>query len=189
VLRKCNLDPNASARTSDSKMLSTMYGTVQQKDTSALEETAKFMVSRTILKRAGGSHHTNGRSKKKVLNGKFHNSRSVGKARTRWEDVALRNALQVLGIREWRTRIRDREEWRCVLRAARAQKGLGHCCTHISVSEEAAGQSGLSSESLRHRPQCHLEQHCLLSGVLTSLQQVVGRYWVHAILRQDDSSV
>lgn len=31
------------------------------------------------------------RSQKKVLNGKFHNSRSVGKARTRWRDVALRN--------------------------------------------------------------------------------------------------
>ena len=127
--------------------------------------------------------------KKKVLNGKLHNSRSVGKARTRWEDVTLRNALQVLGIRAWRTRVGDREERRRLLRAARAQKGLGHCCTHISVSEEAAGQFGLSSESLRHRAQCHLQQHCLLSGVLTSLKQVVCRYRVHAILRQDDSSV
>ena len=123
--------------------------------------------------RAGGSHRTNGQSppppppQKKVLNGKFHNSRSVGKARTGWEDFALRNALQVLGIRGWWTQVRDREEWRRHLRAARAQKGLGHCCTHISVSEEAAGQSGLSSESPRHRPQCHLEQDCLLSGVLT----------------------
>jgi len=134
--------------------------------------------------------------KKKVPNGEFHNSRPVGKARTRWEDVALRNELQVLGIGGWRTRDGDREEWRRLLGAARAQKGLGHCCTYISVSVEAVGQTGLSRESLRNRPQClspgraaPLEQHCLLSGVVTSLPQVVGRYWVQAVLRQDDSSV
>jgi hypothetical protein len=35
----------------------------------------------------GGSHRENGIRKdppKKVLNGKFHNTRSVGKPRTRW---------------------------------------------------------------------------------------------------------
>jgi hypothetical protein len=35
---------------------------------------------------------------KKVPNGKFHNTRSVGKFRTRWEDVIHRDALQILGI-------------------------------------------------------------------------------------------
>ena len=39
----------------------------------------------------GESHHKNGRGKdfppKKILNGKLHNRRSVGKPRTRWEDV------------------------------------------------------------------------------------------------------
>ena len=69
MLRKCNLDSDASDRTSDSKMLRTIYGTVQQKVSGAPQETARFMVSRTILKRVGGSHRRNGRSKKKCLMG------------------------------------------------------------------------------------------------------------------------
>jgi hypothetical protein len=39
---------------------------------------------------------------KKILNVKFHNIRSTGKPRTRWEDVVQRNAPQVLGILGWR---------------------------------------------------------------------------------------
>jgi len=35
----------------------------------------------------------------KVLNGKFHNRRAVGKPRTRWEDVVRRDTSQILGIR------------------------------------------------------------------------------------------
>jgi hypothetical protein len=31
--------------------------------------------------------------------------------KTRWEDVVKKDALQVLGIRGWRRRVRDREEW------------------------------------------------------------------------------
>jgi hypothetical protein len=43
--------------------------------------------------RVGGSHHKNGRSmpKKKILNRKFHNTRSVGKPRTRWDNVVQTN--------------------------------------------------------------------------------------------------
>jgi hypothetical protein len=33
-----------------------------------------------------------------VLDGKFHNKRSVAKLRTRWEDVVQRDALHILGI-------------------------------------------------------------------------------------------
>jgi hypothetical protein len=38
----------------------------------------------------------------KVLNGKFHITRPVGKPRTRWEDVVWRDTSQTLGIRGWR---------------------------------------------------------------------------------------
>ena len=59
------------------------------------------------------------RIQKKNLNGKFHNTRSVEKPRKRWEDVVQRDALGVLGMRGWRTRAGDREEWRSLLREAR----------------------------------------------------------------------
>jgi len=61
---------------------------------------------------------------KKLLKGKFHNTRSAGKPRTRWEDVVQRDAVHVLGIRGWRRRARFKEEWRRLLKEARSQKGL-----------------------------------------------------------------
>ena len=38
---------------------------------------------------------------KKVLNGTFHNTRPVGRPRTRWADMVQRDALQLLGVRGW----------------------------------------------------------------------------------------
>jgi hypothetical protein len=43
-------------------------------------------------------------SEKEVLNGKFHNTRPLGKPRTRWEDFIQRDMSQVLGIGGWRRR-------------------------------------------------------------------------------------
>jgi hypothetical protein len=54
----------------------------------------------------------------KVLKGAFHNTR------TRWADVVQRDALQLLGMRRWRRRAKNRDEWRHALREARARKGL-----------------------------------------------------------------
>jgi hypothetical protein len=61
---------------------------------------------------------------KKVLNGNFHTTRAVGRPRTRWADVVQMDALQLLGTRGWRRRAANRDEWRCLVREAKARKGL-----------------------------------------------------------------
>jgi hypothetical protein len=43
--------------------------------------------------------------------------------RTRWPDVVQRDALQLLGIRGWRRRAAKRDEWRRLMREAKARKG------------------------------------------------------------------
>jgi len=63
-------------------------------------------------------------SEKDVLNGKFRNTRPVGKPKTRWEDVIRKDTSQVLGIGGWRRRAEFREEWRRLMVEARDQKGL-----------------------------------------------------------------
>jgi len=61
---------------------------------------------------------------KKVLNGNFYTTRPVGRPRTRWADVVQRDALQLLGIRGWRRRAENRDEWKRLVREAKARKGL-----------------------------------------------------------------
>jgi len=61
---------------------------------------------------------------KKVLNGNFHTTRPVGRPRTRWADVVQRDALQLLGIRGWRRRAANRDEWRRLMGEAKTRKGL-----------------------------------------------------------------
>jgi hypothetical protein len=41
------------------------------------------------------------RTPKNVFNRKVHDTRSVAKPRTRWADVVLRVALQIVGIGAW----------------------------------------------------------------------------------------
>jgi hypothetical protein len=48
----------------------------------------------------------------------------VGKPRTRWKEVVRTDTSQILGIRGWRRRAEDKEEWRRLLRETRAQYGL-----------------------------------------------------------------
>jgi hypothetical protein len=61
---------------------------------------------------------------KRVLNRNFHTTKPVGRPRTRWVDVVQRDALQLLGIRGWRKRAANRDEWRHLMREAKARKGL-----------------------------------------------------------------
>jgi len=64
------------------------------------------------------------RISKKVLNRNLHTTRPVGRSRTRWADVVQRDALQLLGTRGWRRRATSRDEWRRLMREAKARKGL-----------------------------------------------------------------
>jgi hypothetical protein len=61
---------------------------------------------------------------KKVLNVNVHNTRPVGRPRTRCADVVQRDALQLMGTREWRRRAANRVEWRRLMRESKARKGL-----------------------------------------------------------------
>jgi len=60
---------------------------------------------------------------KKVLDGNFHTARQVGRPRTRWANVVQRDALQLLGTRGWRRRATNRDEWKRLVREAKARKG------------------------------------------------------------------
>ena len=61
---------------------------------------------------------------KKVLNRNFHTARPVGRPRTRWANVLQRDAQQLLGTRGWRSKAANRDEWRHLMREAKARKGL-----------------------------------------------------------------
>jgi len=47
----------------------------------------------------------------------------VERPRTRWADVVQRDA-QLLGIRGWRRRAANGDEWRYLMREDKARKGL-----------------------------------------------------------------
>ena len=75
----------------------------------------------------GGSYNTDGRRKDSKKGSKrinFHTTRTVGRPRTGWADVVQRDALQLLETRGWRRRAANRDEWRRLMREAKAQKGL-----------------------------------------------------------------
>ena len=63
---------------------------------------------------------------KKVINGNFHTTRPVERPRSRWMDMVQRDALQLPGVREWRRSAANRDEWRHLMREAKARKGLWH---------------------------------------------------------------
>jgi hypothetical protein len=58
---------------------------------------------------------------KKVLNGNFHTTRLAGRPRTKWADVVQRDALQ---LHKWRKKTANRDDWRHLMREAKARKGL-----------------------------------------------------------------
>ena len=59
----------------------------------------------------------------KNIKRKFLHHKQVGRPRTRWADAVQMDALQLLGIRGWRRRAENRDEWRRLMRKAKARKG------------------------------------------------------------------
>jgi hypothetical protein len=53
----------------------------------------------------------------------FHTTRTVGRQRIRWADVVQRDALQLLGIRGWRSRAANRGEFEAFYENGQGSKG------------------------------------------------------------------
>jgi hypothetical protein len=68
----------------------------------------------------GGAYNKNGRRKDSTKGFKW----KLPYHKTMSADVVQRDALQLLGIRGWRSKAANRDEWRHLMREAKARKGL-----------------------------------------------------------------
>jgi ribosome assembly protein YihI (activator of Der GTPase) len=50
--------------------------------------------------------------------------KTSGKTKNQMGRCGSEGSLRLLGIRGWRRRAENRDEWRCLMREAKAQKGL-----------------------------------------------------------------
>jgi hypothetical protein len=64
------------------------------------------------------------RMPKKALQQTIHGKRRVGKPRKRWEDGVTEDAVELLGIRAWKSKAKDREFWRHRIEEAKARYRL-----------------------------------------------------------------
>jgi hypothetical protein len=63
------------------------------------------------------------RMPKKILKDKMHGTKRKERPRKLWIDDVQQD-LRTMGVRGWRTRARDRQEWRRVIREAKVHPEL-----------------------------------------------------------------
>jgi hypothetical protein len=63
------------------------------------------------------------RMPKKIFTQELEGSRRRGRPRKGWREEVERD-LQVLGVRRWRELVIDRDNWRGIVRQAKAHSGL-----------------------------------------------------------------
>ena len=64
------------------------------------------------------------RIKKKVFKRKLLHHKTSVRPRNRWTDVVRRDEIQLLGVRGWRRRDENRDEWRRLVGEAKGRKWL-----------------------------------------------------------------
>jgi hypothetical protein len=74
----------------------------------------------------GGAYEKNGRRKdsKKCFKRTLPYHKTIRKTKNQMGDVVQRDALKLLGIRGRRSKAANRDEWRRLMREAKARKGL-----------------------------------------------------------------
>lgn len=59
---------------------------------------------------------------RKVLDGHFGGKRMVGRPRIQWEEMVRVDAKNLLGIRNWRTMARRRDDWKALIGEAMVRR-------------------------------------------------------------------
>jgi hypothetical protein len=58
---------------------------------------------------------------KKILYSTIGGRRRAGKPRNRWIDAVEEDAKKLMGVRKWKRAAKEREEWRGLIREAKAR--------------------------------------------------------------------
>jgi hypothetical protein len=128
------LDENL-LRSFERKILRKIYGLVQEGDTWRIrynEEVNRFIKGKDIAKfikaqRIRWLGHVKrmevGAMPRRMMEGRLFTGRRKGRPRLRWIDDVVAD-LRVMKIKQWPEKAEDREQWRLVVKEAKAHPGL-----------------------------------------------------------------